>query len=746
MGYVAPSAEFDEAVAELRATLMAQTRARHDLRLRPALPALDRPAPQGRAAGRALPLADRRRGPRRRDPRCRVHVPHAEDRAGARRPGDAALARPAGGDRPPRGRPGRGAARAPQPGSRRCSDADRLRRARQDGRQHGRADPPRLRPRGRRVRLRRQGSRARARRPARRGAANARARWSRRSSRRARSGSWSRPATRRRRPSTRWRSCSTPTTRSSTAATRKWTDDKARAEALREAEDPLRRRRHERRRVGPRGRLLHDGRRTAARPSSRLAPILDVLAPPTAPDAVAAIGPRGWEHFGPSGAGPLREDGPQRDRVRPDAGLRRGLRAVPRSPSSSSTTRRSPTCGTRARWSARGCASSPRARSRPTATTSPGSRAGSRTPARAAGRSQDAIDHGVPDAGAERRAQQPLLLARAGRLQRPRAGRAAQPVRRPRGEDERLAVTDTGDAPNPLAQGLERLPVPPTNLVIFGATGDLARRKLLPAIYNLAHEGALPERFNLIGVSRGELTNDEYRETAAESIRAFSRTPPDENVLGGPARRAALRRRRLRRPGRPTRQLAAALDELDEAAGEPMSRAFYLSTAPEFFPVIVEALGAAGLAQSEQADGASRSSRSRSAPRSPRRASSTRKVLVGLRRAARSSASTTTSARRPCRTCWRSASPTACSSRSGTATTSTNVQITAAEDIGIGSRAGYYDHAGRAARPRPEPHAAAAHAAVHGAAGDLRRRRRARREGQGAARDPRADAGRGRRR
>ena len=55
---------------------------------------------------------------------------------------------------------------------------------------------------------------------------------------------------------------------------------------------------------------------------------------------------------------------------------------------------------------------------------------------------------------------------------------------------------------NPLIEGLERLPVPATSLVIFGATGDLARRKLLPALYNLAHEGALPERFNLVGVSR----------------------------------------------------------------------------------------------------------------------------------------------------------------------------------------------------------------------------------------------------
>ena len=94
-------------------------------------------------------------------------------------------------------------------------------------------------------------------------------------------------------------------------------------------------------------------------------------------------------------------------------------------------------------------------------------------------------------------------------------------------------MTLTDEGPNPLALGLERQPVAPTNLVIFGATGDLARRKLLPAIYNLAHEGALPEHFNLIGVSRGNLTNDAYREIAAESIRRFSRTPPDQAVLAG---------------------------------------------------------------------------------------------------------------------------------------------------------------------------------------------------------------------
>src|SRR5215213_9468127 len=88
-------------------------------------------------------------------------------------------------------------------------------------------------------------------------------------------------------------------------------------------------------------------------------------------------------------------------------------------------------------------------------------------------------------------------------------------------------------ADNPLIEGLERLPVPGTTLTIFGATGDLARRKLLPALYNLAHEGALPERFNLVGVSRREQSDDEFRDFARESITEFSRREPDSQVIDG---------------------------------------------------------------------------------------------------------------------------------------------------------------------------------------------------------------------
>jgi glucose-6-phosphate 1-dehydrogenase len=153
-------------------------------------------------------------------------------------------------------------------------------------------------------------------------------------------------------------------------------------------------------------------------------------------------------------------------------------------------------------------------------------------------------------------------------------------------------ATVTREAPdNPLTEGLERLPVHPTTLVIFGATGDLAMRKLLPALYNLAHEGALPERFHLIGVSRADRAHEDYRAWAEESIRKFSRRPPDDKVL------AALLGEVRYVPGtfddpKVFEVLNKTLDEFDHNAGQPLNRAFYLSTAPEFFPVIVEALGA----------------------------------------------------------------------------------------------------------------------------------------------------------
>jgi glucose-6-phosphate 1-dehydrogenase len=154
---------------------------------------------------------------------------------------------------------------------------------------------------------------------------------------------------------------------------------------------------------------------------------------------------------------------------------------------------------------------------------------------------------------------------------------------------------------NPLIEGLERLPVPPTTLTIFGATGDLGHRKLLPAIYNLAHEGALPERFNLIGAARRDVSTDSFREDARNSIRNYSRRPPDEQVLDKLLERIHY----ISCPfddSEGYQRIRTAIEELDAEGEGPLNRVYYLSTAPEYFPVITQHLKEAGLQRHDEVD------------------------------------------------------------------------------------------------------------------------------------------------
>ena len=164
-------------------------------------------------------------------------------------------------------------------------------------------------------------------------------------------------------------------------------------------------------------------------------------------------------------------------------------------------------------------------------------------------------------------------------------------------------MSGTPDSPstNPLSEGLERLPVRPTTLVVFGATGDLSKRKLLPAIYNLAHEGALPERFFLIGVSRSDMAHEDFGALAREAIESFSRRKPDPDVLQRLLADVRYIPGSFDDPDVYTK-LAATLDEFDELAGQTLNRAFYLSTAPGFFPVIIGQLGDHGLARHERSE------------------------------------------------------------------------------------------------------------------------------------------------
>ena len=157
------------------------------------------------------------------------------------------------------------------------------------------------------------------------------------------------------------------------------------------------------------------------------------------------------------------------------------------------------------------------------------------------------------------------------------------------------------DTENPLVEGLERLPVHPTSLVIFGATGDLAHRKLLPALYNLAHDGALPERFDLIGVGRRDQEHEDLREAAQDSIEHYSRVKPDPAVLAGLLDDIRYVQGSFD-DDEIYAELGRTLQEFDEQAGRTLDRVFYLSTAPEFFPLIAAKLGEAGLVRVEDAD------------------------------------------------------------------------------------------------------------------------------------------------
>jgi glucose-6-phosphate 1-dehydrogenase len=157
--------------------------------------------------------------------------------------------------------------------------------------------------------------------------------------------------------------------------------------------------------------------------------------------------------------------------------------------------------------------------------------------------------------------------------------------------------------PNPLRDGtqLERT-ADPCTMVIFGATGDLTRRKLMPALYNLALERLLPQGFSLIGFSRPESTGGDSKEPLAtfrdrfrDSVNTFSRRRPIE-----PAVWQTFADNIEWVPGEFTKPsdyktLRIKLDQVDKAHGAGGNRIFYLATPPSFYPEIVRQLGATGL-------------------------------------------------------------------------------------------------------------------------------------------------------
>jgi glucose-6-phosphate 1-dehydrogenase len=135
----------------------------------------------------------------------------------------------------------------------------------------------------------------------------------------------------------------------------------------------------------------------------------------------------------------------------------------------------------------------------------------------------------------------------------------------------------------------------PSAVVIFGANGDLTKRKLMPALYRLAYERKLPSGFALVGVSRTALSDDEFRLRMRESVARFLEDSPfDESLWDDFARRLYYVAGDVADPALYAR-LAAALDlaaARHQTAGNVL---FYLSTQPSHYAPVAQGLGAAGL-------------------------------------------------------------------------------------------------------------------------------------------------------
>jgi glucose-6-phosphate 1-dehydrogenase len=163
----------------------------------------------------------------------------------------------------------------------------------------------------------------------------------------------------------------------------------------------------------------------------------------------------------------------------------------------------------------------------------------------------------------------------------------------------------SGYHPNPLRDPLDRrLPrIPqPCALVIFGVTGDLARKKLIPAIYDLANRELLPPGFVMLGFARRDWDHGHFEQVAREAAQAHARTPWRDEVwarLAGSVRFV---------PGAfdddtAFDTLARTLDELRDTHGIHGNAAFYLSIPPAAFPVVLKQIGRTGMADNEKAGG-----------------------------------------------------------------------------------------------------------------------------------------------
>ncbi|WP_454196717.1 glucose-6-phosphate dehydrogenase [Nocardia sp. Marseille-Q1738] len=161
---------------------------------------------------------------------------------------------------------------------------------------------------------------------------------------------------------------------------------------------------------------------------------------------------------------------------------------------------------------------------------------------------------------------------------------------------------------NPLRDSRDqRLPriAGPCSMVIFGVTGDLSRKKLMPAIYDLANRGLLPPGFGLVGFARRDYADEDFASVVLDAVKTHSRTPFRQEVWDQLAEGIRFVQGTFDDDAAFDR-LADTLATLDKERGTGGNHAFYLSIPPKTFPVVLDQLSGHGLAQTKGFDEAGR--------------------------------------------------------------------------------------------------------------------------------------------
>src|SRR5437762_1628842 len=123
---------------------------------------------------------------------------------------------------------------------------------------------------------------------------------------------------------------------------------------------------------------------------------------------------------------------------------------------------------------------------------------------------------------------------------------------------------------------------PPCILVIFGAAGDLTKRKLIPALYNLKKNNLLPDQFAVVGVARAEMNDEEFRRRLSDDLHEFATEKVDPAVVEWLVQRLFYRAGDFEDDGT-FAELKSTLAKLDREKNTGGNYCFYLATAPQYF-------------------------------------------------------------------------------------------------------------------------------------------------------------------